>query len=213
MDRRPFQVYWRCPSMVYSFLVKYICKSSDDKSGKEVKKFLFLLSTRIGWGSSMVCGGNPQLCLLICTHIHSPKHICQEFGTPSLDYYTGSNWACTDLRVDLSYLSSLFFHSLYWEWVLSCHQILIGIHDHKFFLLIPRLFWYLEKDVLSVLQLVGLFWRVVLCGLKWLFPRSACGWEVGLLQVAFCRMASQGSDNVMLSPCLPLLTHPLYVQV
>ena len=179
VDCRPFWGFWSCPSMVDSYLVKYVCTRSDDKPGQEVKNFLsFILPTQIEWGSSMMCGDNPQVCLLICTHAHSPQNICQDFGTLSLDYYAGSNWACTYLRVDVVYLSSLFSHSIYWEWVLYCYIILLVIHDHKMFQFIAKLCWDPEKDVISVLHLVGLFWRVVTCGLEWLFPCSSCGWEV-----------------------------------
>ena len=38
--RRPFLGCLRCPSMVGCFLVKYVCTSSYDKPGQEVKNFL-----------------------------------------------------------------------------------------------------------------------------------------------------------------------------
>ena len=157
-DCSPFLGCSRCPNMVEFFLVKYFCTRSYDSPGQEVKIFFWLLlPTRIEWGSRMMRCGNTQVWLLICTHTNSPQNIHQEFGTPSLAYYSGSNWAYTDLRVDIVYLSSLFSQSLYWELVLSCHWICPGIHDHKMFQWTARPCWDLEKDVLSVLQLVYLF--------------------------------------------------------
>ena len=158
-----------------------------------------------------MCGGNPRVCLLIFTHTHFPQNIRLELGTPSLAYFAGSNWACTYLSVDHVYFSLLLSQSLYWELLLPCHRIWSGIHDHKLFQLTARPCWDLEKYVLSVLQLVGLFKRVRPCVLTWLFPCLACGWGADWLPVVYCRMAIQGLNNVLSSPCLPLLFHPLFV--
>ena len=177
VDSRPFIGCWRCPSMVDRFLVKYFCTRSDDRPDQEVKNiFLLLLPIHIEWGSSMMRGENPQVWSLTCTHTNSPQNICQEFWTPSLAYFTGSNWACTGLSVDLLYLLSSLSHSLCWQLLQTCNQMWVGIHDHTMFQWTARICWDLEIDILSVLQLLGLVYIVGPCVLKWFFTRLACGW-------------------------------------
>ena len=78
--------------MVDFVLVKYFCTRSDGRPVQEVNIFLWLiLPTQIEGGSAIMHGGDPQVCLLICTHTHSPQNIRQELGTPSLAYFAGSN--------------------------------------------------------------------------------------------------------------------------
>ena len=102
VDLRHLRGCWRFPSTVDFFLKKYFSTRSNDRPGQEVKKFLWLLfPIQIEWGSSMMCGDNPSVWYLTSTSTCFPQNIHQELWTPSLLYFTGSNWTCTGLCVGL----------------------------------------------------------------------------------------------------------------
>ena len=160
-----------------------------------------------------MCGDNPQVCPLTCTHTHSNQNIFQELWTLSLVYLAGSNWACTGLSMDLLSLSLSLFHSLCWKRVQNCHLTWIGIHDHTMFQWTARPCWALKRYVIFVLELVGLGEKLGPCALTWLFPCLTYERGVDWQLVVYCRMSSWGSDNVLSSPFLLLIVHLLSVQV
>ena len=64
-----------------------------------------------------------------------------------------------------------------------------------------------------MLESSGLGEKGVLFVLTLLFTHLEFGWGAYGQPVFYYRMASQGSDNIMLSPCPPLIGHPMFVQV
>ena len=214
VDLRPFQGFWRWPSMVDCFLINF-CAPKPMIVLANMWRIVFdnFYPSRLSGDTAGCVVIVHQYEFLNFIHRCSLQSICQESWTPSLVSLAGSNLTCTSLCLGLVYPSWGDFHSVcsgcgqtfHWRW--------IHIHD----LTIPQWasgpYWALEKGVIFVLEAEGMGETGVLCVLKWWFPRLAFGWVADGQLVVYCCMTSQESGNGLSFLCLPLLGYPLVVQV
>ena len=155
-------------------------------------------------GSSRMRGGSPLMSFSICTRKRSLKNICQELWTPSLGYFSGSSLTCKGLCAHPVFPWLWSFHySCSWSGLNFCWRWLHS-HAHIISQWTAGPSWALEKDVLVVLEVVGMVEPGVLCAWILWFTNLASGWgSDGHLFVCWC-MASQGLGNALSFLCLLL---------
>ena len=159
----------------------------------------------------MMRGGSPLMSFLICTRKRYLKNICQELWNPSCSYFTGSSLTCKVLCLRLVFPSWWSFRSTCSWCGLTCSWRCLHSHARIMSQWTSGPSWSLEKDVLVVLEVVGLGDPGVLCEwILWL-PHFASGWGADGQPFFCCCMASQGLGNVPSFPCPILLSHPLVV--